>query len=303
GLAAVFIADLVRAAQIPNVNVGVVQTAYANGRSTKYMKEVAKVPVIFTETGVKHLHHAAESYDIGVYFEANGHGTVLFSERALKAIRSATGYGRRFPGYFFLPVVEQGFRSDDSQKVAVRQLLALTNLINQAVGDALSDMLLVETILTCRRWTPADWDRVYTDYPSRLVKVLVEDRTKFKVTDADRVLVEPKGLQEKITEAARSVADGRSFVRCVQTSRDDPRLEKFRRLNFLPERRFPALQVQRKFGTRELTSPIGFTPLLDCVRVYAEAATREECDKLAYKVAGLVFDLAGGKGSRPKEFL
>ena len=28
-------------------------------------------------TGVKHLHHKAKEFDIGVYFEANGHGTVL----------------------------------------------------------------------------------------------------------------------------------------------------------------------------------------------------------------------------------
>lgn len=41
----------------------------------------------------------------------------------------------------------------------------------------------------------------------------------------------------------------------------------------------------------------------DVVRVYAEAATREECDELAYKVAGLVYDQAGGTGGRPKEFL
>lgn len=27
-------------------------------------------------TGVKHLHHEAKNSDIGVYFEANGHGTV-----------------------------------------------------------------------------------------------------------------------------------------------------------------------------------------------------------------------------------
>jgi hypothetical protein len=27
-------------------------------------------------TGVKHLHHEAQKFDIGVYFEANGHGTV-----------------------------------------------------------------------------------------------------------------------------------------------------------------------------------------------------------------------------------
>lgn len=27
-------------------------------------------------TGVKYLHHKAKEFDIGIYFEANGHGTV-----------------------------------------------------------------------------------------------------------------------------------------------------------------------------------------------------------------------------------
>jgi len=30
-------------------------------------------------TGVKFLHHKAQEFDIGVYFEANGHGTVVYS--------------------------------------------------------------------------------------------------------------------------------------------------------------------------------------------------------------------------------
>ena len=38
-------------------------------------------------------------------------------------------------------------------------------------------------------------------------------------------------------------------------------------------------------------------------QIYAEAATREECDELGYKVAGLVYDQAGGTGGKPKEFL
>jgi hypothetical protein len=49
------------------------------------------VPVVFTKTGVKHLHHAAEEFDVGVYFEANGHGTVLFSEKIQDAFRQKTG--------------------------------------------------------------------------------------------------------------------------------------------------------------------------------------------------------------------
>ena len=52
------------------------QTAYANGASTQYAEHQVKVPVQCAKTGVKHLHHAAKDFDIGVYFEANGHGTV-----------------------------------------------------------------------------------------------------------------------------------------------------------------------------------------------------------------------------------
>jgi hypothetical protein len=40
-------------------------------------------------TGVKHLHHKAVEYDIGIDFEANGHGTVVFSDKASKLICSA----------------------------------------------------------------------------------------------------------------------------------------------------------------------------------------------------------------------
>lgn len=39
-----------------------------------------------TPTGVKYLHEAAHHYDIGVYFEANGHGTVLFSKAFLEQL-------------------------------------------------------------------------------------------------------------------------------------------------------------------------------------------------------------------------
>ena len=42
-----------------------------------------------TATGVKHLHHRASCFDVGVYFEANGHGTVLFSDGAREKLVTA----------------------------------------------------------------------------------------------------------------------------------------------------------------------------------------------------------------------
>lgn len=41
---------------------------------------------IYAATGVKYLHEKAEHFDIGVYFEANGHGTVIFKDSFLGKI-------------------------------------------------------------------------------------------------------------------------------------------------------------------------------------------------------------------------
>ncbi|CDH49521.1 phosphoacetylglucosamine mutase [Lichtheimia corymbifera JMRC:FSU:9682] len=198
GLAAMFIMELVQDANIETIKVGVVQTAYANGSSTNYLTNVLKVPVSCVPTGVKHLHHEAEKYDIGVYFEANGHGTVLFSPEALHTIKNAEA-------------------KTPAQQRAISQLQALTELINQTVGDAISDMLLVEAILTNRQWSLEEWDQAYTDLPNRLVKVIVADRTIFKTTNAERQLVEPEGLQKKIDATVAKYSQGRSFVRASGT--------------------------------------------------------------------------------------
>ncbi|KAG0342859.1 Phosphoacetylglucosamine Mutase [Podila humilis] len=194
GLAAMYIIDLVKSAGIEDISVGVVQTAYANGASTQYLRNTLNVPVSCVPTGVKHLHHEAMKYDVGVYFEANGHGTVLFSPSALKSIHSAEG-------------------SSPAQAVAIRSLRALSDVINQTVGDAFSDLFLVETILTQRQWTPKVWDQAYTDLPNRLVKVVVQDRSIFKTVDAERKLVEPAGLQDAIDAIVLKFREGRSFVR------------------------------------------------------------------------------------------
>ncbi|TFK57090.1 phosphoacetylglucosamine mutase [Heliocybe sulcata] len=192
-LVAAFIVELVKAAGLEGkINVGVVQTAYANGASTKYLAE--RLPVKCVPTGVKHLHHAAEHYDVGVYFEANGHGTVLFSPETQDKLTS------------YQP-------STPAQSTALGHLRNLVQLINQTVGDALSDMLLVEVVLAHKSYSAEEWDSLYSDKPNRLVKVVVKDRNIFKTEDAERKLVSPPGLQVKIDELVRRYDGGRSFVR------------------------------------------------------------------------------------------
>ncbi|KAL8821074.1 MAG: hypothetical protein Q9223_000836 [Gallowayella weberi] len=198
-LAALFIGDLARSAGLgEKLKVGVVQTAYANGASTAYVTQDLRLPVVCTATGVKHLHHAATKFDVGVYFEANGHGTVVFSDLALKRIGK---YSPQSPAQFS----------------ALETLRALTALVNQTVGDALSDLLLVEVILAHKGWGPKEWDLTYTDLPNRLVRVEVADRFIFKAVDAERRLESPPGVQAQIDAAVRKFKNGRSFARASGT--------------------------------------------------------------------------------------
>lgn len=202
--------------------MGIVQTAYANGSSTNYLKEKLKVPVTCAKTGVKHLHHEAIThYDIGIYFEANGHGTIIFSKKFFEVISS-----------------------NAAKSAATNTLKALSQLINQTVGDAISDMMGVLAVLSILNWSPADWNKEFTDLPNKLTKVIVPDRTIFVATDQERKLLSPRGLQDKIDAEVAQFDNGRSFVRASGTE--------------------------------------------DAVRVYAEASTREDTEKLSRAVSSLV---------------
>nr|CAD7442892.1 unnamed protein product [Timema bartmani] len=127
-----------------------------------------KVPVACVPTGVKHLHHKALEFDIGVYFEANGHGTVIFSQTTSSLIKTA--------------VADTSLSSE--QQSAVTRLADLIDVINETVGDALSDMLLVEV-----------------------------DRRAIETTDAERKCDKPSGLQDAIDSLVARFKNGRAFVR------------------------------------------------------------------------------------------
>ncbi|KAK4557605.1 hypothetical protein RGQ29_007382 [Quercus rubra] len=179
--------------------LGVIQTAYANGASTDYLRKLG-LEVLFTPTGVKYLHEKAAEYDIGIYFEANGHGTIVFSESFLCWLESRNNE---------LSSIVKG---SEQQKAALR-LLAVSKLINQAVGDALSGLLLVEVILQHMGWSIHRWTELYRDLPSRQLKVKVVDRTAVVTANAETVAVRPPGIQEAINAETAKHPQGRSFIR------------------------------------------------------------------------------------------
>lgn len=193
-LIAILVCDLITALPKPlsGSSVGVIQTAYANGASSAYLRDVVGCDVKVTPTGVKHLHKAAHAYDTGIYFEANGHGTVIFKTSFLAALQQTA-----------------------ITSSAASELLALNGVVNSAVGDAISGILLVEAALRRKGWDLQRWASLYSDLPSRQLKVRVADRSVIKTTDAERKVAEPLGMQQQIDAIVSKFQDcqGRSFVR------------------------------------------------------------------------------------------
>lgn len=219
------------------VTFGVVQTAYANGASTRFL-ESRGIRVLRAKTGVKHCHHVAVSnFDVAVYFEANGHGTVVLRDSLVEKLNKW-----------------ENALHDERKKLALSQLLAAQQLLNQATGDALSGLLLVEALLLQRNWSVADWDRMYQDLPSRQQKVEVADRGVIVVDSEDEsVIRSPSQLRDALSSLVQGQFAGKQ-----------------------------ARAFARPSGTEK------------AVRVYAEAATQADADALAAEVARLVKEAAGG---------
>jgi len=187
------------------VSVGIVQTAYANGASSAYISSHLGLPVLLAKTGVKYVHAAAAAFDIGVYFEANGHGTVLFHPSFSSRLEVAvTGLSTQS--------LEARLGSS-AAAAALSRLYWSTRLINQAVGDALSDALFVEAVLSVKGWSVENWDAVYSDLPSRQAKLPVKDRGVIITTEDESRVISPPELQQAIDALVAKVPRGRAFVR------------------------------------------------------------------------------------------
>ena len=215
-LAADFLNELLKEAGENDVKLGIVQTAYANGAAHDYV--ISKgIECPYAKTGVKYCHHAAEMFDIGVYFEANGHGTVLFKPEVVDRFKQAA---LKAP--------------EDSPKLkALHTLMGSAQLLNQAVGDSIADSLFVEAVLAYRQWNADTWNALYTDKPSRQTKVWVQDRTVV-VPIADETRLDgdnseiSRKMQEAIDAACKNYDGGRAFCRreayrsCCRPSRSGP---------------------------------------------------------------------------------
>ena len=146
-LAALWVRKQVDELGLADVTIGAVKTAYANGASTVYAKENG-IPVAMAKTGVKYLHPLAAANDVGTYFEANGHGTVLFKKSFVQRLRELDAN-----------------KLSETQEAARERLLWASVLVNQAVGDALSDALFLEAVMITMDISLEQFSHLYENLP------------------------------------------------------------------------------------------------------------------------------------------
>lgn len=275
-----------------SIQCGVVQTAYANGASTFYLQNTLGMKIITTKTGVKFVHHAAlHNFDVGIYFEANGHGTILFNAKFYDLMAIAEQL-------FLHPsstVTTTDTSTNDCSKdnglrpralIAWQRLRILPRLINQAVGDALSDLLLVDAILYLKNWTLTSWNNLYHDLPSRQLKVYVQDRNIISTNDNETRVLKPIELQSALdnlvssmissslsSSSSSAVSEANSNQSSSSITKHDPKV------------------IMRTFVRPSGTENV--------VRIYAEAPTQKDADELATHAAALVYRFCGGVGDCP----
>lgn len=176
----VFLADLIKKKLEDHditCNVGIVLSYYSNSGAMDYLKAKG-FPVVMTQTGVKNFVKESKKFDIGIYFEPNGHGSMHFSKKFLEKIEEKEGTE------FF--------------KILVK-------MFDPCVGDAVANLLVLKATLKA----PSDMSRYKPNY-SRLLTVRVKDKNSIKV-DPSYVVLDPT-IQRKIEEQIL-MYKGRAFVR------------------------------------------------------------------------------------------
>ena len=240
------------------ISLGIAHTAYSNGAFTKFCEKNG-VETVCAKTGVKNVHKAAEeNFDIGVYFESNGHGTALFSKKTVEMIEKEL-----VDELTRMSLEQERNRRNASSSKSLQSVILTTKLkalltlkatiqtINPAIGDAISSVLLIEGILRIKGNMPfAEWHAMYRDLPTKQTKVKVKDRTVIECFDSERKCSKPEGLQKRIDEILSSVSSTDSSKRAFV----------------------------RPSGTE------------DIVRVYVEASDAETCEKICTKVEEAVVE-------------
>ena len=183
--------------ELINSTIGVVYTSSSNNAFVDYATQVLKVGAGMARTGVKYVHKKAQEYDIGIYFESNGHGTIIFKHHICDLLHKLKASAK-----------------DEAAAELVEDLHVYLTAQNHVNGDALANIFLILASLEILNIDIQEMYTCYTDNNNRSSKVPLKDRTLMKSCQVDeRVLAQPAEIQPQIDELMKSHPGYIAFVR------------------------------------------------------------------------------------------
>jgi phosphoacetylglucosamine mutase len=154
------------------LRVGVIHTNYANSNFISYIHSLG-FHTKCSATGVKHLYRAAKEYDIGIFFESNGHGSVLFKN----------------------PHIDPD----------------LSSILNPFIGDGITDLFAILYVLQELDISPKQWYGLFEKLPAQTYKMVVKNKDIFKTNQDQSRLISPLDLQFQLDDIMKSGC--RVFIR------------------------------------------------------------------------------------------
>ena len=148
------------------ITIGYIHSPYTNKAVINWVKTInPSINIKCAATGVKNLHHKALKYDVSVYFESNGHGTLLINNRSLLEFD------------FFKNFV---------------------SLNNEVIGDAVSGIIGVHYCLKYLDINYKDWFNFFIKTDFLLYKKIVTDKNKFETNKIGNRLLRPITIQKEL---------------------------------------------------------------------------------------------------------
>lgn len=168
-----YIANLLKKYNL-DYDIHFIYTAYTNKRCIEYVLNCG-AQIIECQTGVKYLHHEAKKYDISVYFEPNGHGTILFSNSFIQHSKSYSEFNK------------------------------LIDFTNHYIGDGISLLLTIIQIGNFKNFNNMYIDNEYKEYSLKYIEYPINNIIfdinyvkKLEIKFNCKIFIRPSGTEKLI---------------------------------------------------------------------------------------------------------
>lgn len=303
---AIFLAHkIAKLAKGLDTTIGVVLSHYSN--SAAILSLPKSVKYVLSDTGVKNFIRHSRTFDIGIFFEPNGHGSVTFSERFLLMLKQKMDEKNHVKSDINSDKCERNNKESRTSKNKFKP-----DPINDSNIDIKNNTKLKEPRSPGQK---LEFIRIADDEKREKMEKLTEKTqqarnietlyTMSKLFDpcvgdaiANFLVLEALFQQDSLDEFIRLYDDLPTRMLSVKIKRKE--IIKMASDIEIIEPKELKIEVQKlcnKFNGRSFVRPSGTENL---VRVFAEAESQTNCDMLCVNIAQAVYDICQGTGSHPE---